>query len=311
MGQSAKWQVGAILREPLHVTLGFVSWFLDHGADRITILFDDPDDPAIPILSGDPRVQAIACDDAFWSGIGLKPTVRFVRRQNLSMTWLYNQCRDGWFLNVDGDELVYSPNGGIGELLAAQPGDVLSLRIATAEIIRLPETGGHAFRLQMDDVQRRRVYGEDVDLFPGARRGLLGHSDGKSFTRCGLDVQKLRQHWPVASDGARVPQKMIQAKDGVHLLHLIGEDFPKWREKVEWRNVSHGFPETLKPQIVDILAAPDREERLRDLYERLHCADGARVRAMADEGVLLEVQPDLERRIQRRFGKITHPPVSD
>lgn len=302
MDRATTWHVGAILKEPLHVTLGFVSWFLDSGADRITVLFDDPSDPAIPVLASEPRVHAIACDDTFWRSIKMKPTARFVRRQNHAMTWLYHQCEADWFLNIDGDELVYIPEGDVRGMLDAQPDHVLSLRVLTAETVCLTETGGHAFRMQMGNKQRRRVYGADADLFPTGRNGLLGHADGKSFTRTGIEGLKLRQHWPVQPDKTNLPQKRLSAEQGVHLLHCIGDDYDQWRSKVEWRSGSHGFPENLKPLVTEILAAPDREPRLRDLYERLHCADEERVQAMTREGVLLQYQPDLTQRAQRRFG---------
>ena len=42
--------VGAMLKEPLDVTLQFAAWYLDQGAKKILIFLDDPDDPAASIL---------------------------------------------------------------------------------------------------------------------------------------------------------------------------------------------------------------------------------------------------------------------
>ena len=108
---SERWCVGAILKEPLEVTLGFVAWYLDQGADHIHLFFDDPEDSAIAILDGQARVTCTPCTDDFWRSIAIRPDAPFVKRQNRALTHLYGQLTEGWLLNVDADEILFVQDG--------------------------------------------------------------------------------------------------------------------------------------------------------------------------------------------------------
>lgn len=63
--ESQVWRVGAIMNEPLPEVLKFCAWYLALGADEVVICFDNPDDPAINILSDHPRLRCISCTPAF------------------------------------------------------------------------------------------------------------------------------------------------------------------------------------------------------------------------------------------------------
>ena len=44
--------VAAIVNEPLATVHRFVAWYLEQGAQEITLFFDNPDDGAIAALAG-------------------------------------------------------------------------------------------------------------------------------------------------------------------------------------------------------------------------------------------------------------------
>jgi hypothetical protein len=64
----------------------FIDWHLGQGAARIILFFDDPDDPAIGALKGEPRLDARPCTPALWTGWAWTREARFTRRQRAAMT---------------------------------------------------------------------------------------------------------------------------------------------------------------------------------------------------------------------------------
>lgn len=296
------WRVGAILNESLEATLRFVAWYLDLGAKDITLLFDNPKDPAINVLQGVERVRCIACTDAFWSALGKGNEARFAKRQNAAMTWLYRQYDTGWFLNVDADEYLYCGNGGVTDLIARADAESLSIRVETAEALVVEGASG-LYRAPMKRAARRAVYGADVGLFRPRRVGLVGHAEGKSLTRCGVENLYLRQHWPQRRGQGRMPETIVRACDGVYLLHEIGLDYETWRQKLNWRVGASGFAKGLALQLQEVLEGDDPEPCLRGLYQKLHCADKALCGGLREHNALLELELDLDRRVARHFGQ--------
>ncbi len=305
MGRGAHWQVGTILREPVEVTLHFVAWYLDQGADHITLLFDNPRDPAIAMLRDFPRVSCFPCTDAFWSMLNMADEQRFPKRQNAAMTWLYHQHTDGWFLNVDADEYLLCTDGGIAQMLADQPAEAISVRVVTAEALSqsVPQALA-AFRTPMNKETVRAVYGADAPLFRPRRMGLIGHPQGKSLTRCGNRDLRLRQHWPERRRAGRQPEVLLEPSSGCHLLHVIGSDYEIWRHKLEWRTGASGFAPGLADRLRTAMAAAEPEAQLRDLHQRLHCADAALLGRLRDVGALIEVDLGLDEKVQRHLGPI-------
>ncbi|MEP2718665.1 glycosyltransferase family 2 protein [Pseudophaeobacter sp.] len=303
MGEKQAWQVGAILNETPEVTLKFAAWYLEQGAQRVTLLCDNPEDPVLSLLADHPQVACIPCTEDFWRGLGMENETRFPKRQNAAMTWLYQQQSRGWFLNVDADEFLYCSQGQIEALLAHQPTDTTSVRVATAEA--LAGEGGdsrQAFRLPMGRDTSRDVYQEDAFLFPPRRMGLVGHPQGKSFTRCGDATLRLRQHWPERRRVGRLPEVFLGAESGCYLLHAIGADYDIWRAKLLWRIGSSGFRPGLAQHIEQILAGEDPEPALRDLHQKLHYASAELAQRMRAAGVLLELALGLDALVVKHFG---------
>ena len=77
----ATFTVAAIAKEPWPILERFVRWHLDQGADRLILYLDDPNDPSLPRLHGDPRIEPRPCTPALWAGLGMAPDARFTRRQ--------------------------------------------------------------------------------------------------------------------------------------------------------------------------------------------------------------------------------------
>lgn len=300
---SPKWRVGAILNESVSDTLRFAAWYLEAGASGLTLLFDDPDDPAQDVLSTVPEITCVPCTPGFWADLGLAPDTRFTKRQNVALSWVYRSLPDGWLLNVDADEFLHVLNGTVAAFLAGMPEDIEAVRVETAEIVAAPaDVPGCVYRLPMERDVARRVYGDSAALFGPRRKGLIGHPQGKSFVRCGLAGVSLRQHWAQRADGSEIAEKYVPVREGAALLHHIGLDYAVWRSKLDWRLVSSGFTVPLTGRIRAIQDGPDAEDRLRALHADLHGLDADRLERLRDEGVSLELPIDLDTIAARRFG---------
>ncbi|MCE8553178.1 glycosyltransferase family 2 protein [Ruegeria pomeroyi] len=301
---TAPWRVGAILNEPLPDTLRFAAWYLEAGAEGLTLLFDNPHDPAIPVLSTHPRIDCVACTPEFWADLGLTPETRFTKRQNAALTWAYRRQTEGWLLNVDADEFMWVSEGGIAPFLAEQPTQVEAIRVETAEIVAGPDgVAGQIYRLPMERDAARRVYGDSAALFGPRRKGLIGHPQGKSFIRCGLKNVFLRQHWAQRQGGGELAETFVPVRGGAAaLLHHIGLDYEVWRSKLDWRLVSSGFTVPLTERIRALLEEPDVETRLRALHGDLHGVDPVRLDRLRAEGACLELPIDVDGVAAQIFG---------
>lgn len=298
------WRLGAILNESLATTLRFAAWHLELGADRLFLLFDNPQDPAIGVLRDHPKITCIPCTPDFWAELGLTQGTRFTKRQNAALTWVYRQVPDGWFLNVDADEFLFPGPKGLAPLLADVAETDSAVRILTAEAVAWLGQGGTVtrFRLPMERRPiRRAVYGADAGLFGPRRLGLVGHPQGKSLTRAGLADVRLRQHWPQNAAGERLPEKVIDAGTGAYLLHFIGLDFAAWHGKVDWRLRSRGFSGPLSEKVSEALLCEDAEDRLLDLHRRLHHVSPDVWARMESAGVALSLSIDLDAPVLRQF----------
>jgi len=290
-----EWRAAAILNESLADTLRFAAWYLAEGASSLLLMFDNPQDPAIGVLSTHPKIDCIGCTAAFWQDLGMATDANFPKRQNAALTWAYGQTAEPWFLNVDADEFLYVEGRSIGDLLAAQPEGVDAVRVVTAEVVT-PVTPKSAlqFRLPMERPAAKRVYLGDAPLFGPRRKGLVGHPQGKSATRTGLAGVRVRQHWVEREDGSRVAEQEVDHAGRAFLLHMIGQDFDAWRRKLDWRSGSRGFTTPLTERIAAIMAGPDADARLRELYDAMHKLDDAALARLEAEGARLELALDLD-----------------
>lgn len=281
-------RVAAVVKEPVAILRRFTDWYLAAGAARVVLYFDDPDDPAIASVTGDPRIEAIRCTPDFWRGIGQEADARFTLRQNAAITAAYAETDEDWLLVVDADELVHVTQGTIPDLLAAQGPDVSSLMVEPAEFVHAPVAGA-AFRLPIGRKFVNRLYGAEADLFR-KRHGLIGHSTGKAFHRSGQKDIWLRQHWAVDKAGEVVPYASVGRDQGAYLLHYLAPDFAAWRAKMEWRMASTGFHGGVRELIEAIDAkGGDREAGLAALYDRMHRIDAEMAGKLRAVGAFLEL----------------------
>lgn len=282
--------VATIAREPWPILDRFVRWHLDQGADKIVLFLDDPDDPSLSRLQGEPRIDARPCTPAFWASLRLKPDARFTRRQRGVLGQAYRELSDGWLLVLDADELMWIQDRPIVQALASLPEDAQSLRVRSAEQVRLSD-GSEAFRTPIDRAAVDRVYGDKSNLLR-ARFGLTYHPEGKSFHRAGQEGLNMKLHWAQDANGDRTPGPVWGAQERAYLLHYAAPTYERWREKVAWRAGAHGFVVPVKERVAEIADSPDPEAGYRALFDTLHALTDPQAEALAAEGGLLRHGPE-------------------
>lgn len=281
--------VATIAREPWPVLDRFLAWHLGQGAERIILHLDDPDDPALPRLHGEPRVEVRRCTPAFWAARGMDVDTRFTRRQRRVLSDAYADTPDGWLLVLDADEVMWLRERSIDDTLSALPDDAMSLRVLSAEQVLLPD-GSDGFRTPIDRKAVNRIYGADADLLR-IRKGLVYHPEGKSFHRAGQAGLEMKLHWALDAQGDRTPGPVLGPQDAAHLVHYAAPDYARWRAKVVWRVGAHGFSQPVKDRLEQIAASADPEPGYRALFDRLHSLTDAQAHALEAEGGLLRQGP--------------------
>lgn len=283
--------VASIAKEPLPVLRRFVRWHLDQGADRIILYLDDPADVALTSLAGEPRLEMRPCTPALWSGLGLAPDTRFTRRQRAVLNQAYSGLERGWLLVIDADEFLWLRDRSVPQMLADQPPEAQSIRVLSAEEVRLPD-GSTGLRTALPKAQVDTIYGATAGMLR-PRFGLVYHSEGKSLHRAGQADIEIKLHWAERADGSHTPGPVLTAADRTHLVHLAAPDYDRWRAKLDWRVGAHGYAEATKVRIAEAAASPDPEAAYRLLYDDLHSLDAGQARDLAAAGGLLTELPPL------------------
>jgi hypothetical protein len=281
--------VATIAREPWPVLSRFLGWHLAQGADRIILYLDDPEDPAIPRLKGEPRIDVRPCTSELWAGLGITAGARFTRRQRAVLAQAYASVAEGWMLVVDADELMWVRDITLAQALGALPNAAMSLRVKSAEQVRLAD-GTDAFRTPIPKKLVNEVYGEDADLLR-IRNGLIYHPEGKSFHRAGQDGLNMKLHWAEGADGERTPGPVWGMEEAAHLLHFAAPDYAQWRAKVDWRAGAHGFSQPMKDRLAAIADSDSPQDGYRALYDRMHSLTDAQAEILDAHQGLIRTPP--------------------
>lgn len=281
-----------ICREPLAVTLRFPAWHRRLGVDRVLLYLDDPSDQVLPWIAGMGWITPVPCDAAFWDGLGISPSAPFPLRQLAALTHGYRQVETGWVAVADADELFYFGGRTLQEVLAQQPANLRGLRIGTAEYVGT--ISGLHFRLPMTKAQAGQVYGADAGFFRPTE-GLIGHRAGKSITRAGLKIRKMRPHWAVGARERDLTDRRLGPDATAALLHFVNTDYAGWRAKLAWRlSAQGGISPRIKRALQEAVAlGPHAEAALQSLFDRLHRMDAAALQRLCDTGVHLAVEDDI------------------
>lgn len=156
-----------MIKAPLKDTLNFVNYHLNIGIDHIYLLFDDPKDEAVKVLSKNKRVTCFRGDAKYWENLMSDPKLipllkemkkgatfsgtkssqlaktkdknelARVEKQELNASHVFNLAKKNgysWVAHLDSDELVYI-KGSLKKLLAETSRSVDAIRLTALEAV--------------------------------------------------------------------------------------------------------------------------------------------------------------------------------
>ncbi|MBT9382512.1 glycosyltransferase family 2 protein [Pseudooceanicola sp. CBS1P-1] len=315
---SPRWGIVCTLKAPPERVLDFAAWHLELGATRLHLHFDDPADPALPLLRAHPRIRTVACDSGWWRRIsGFRPK-RHQARQTANATHCYrHKCRLDWLAHIDVDEFLL-PEAPLPGLLAALPGDCHSARVHAIEALwsAVPEGDTVHFRAAHRDPAARRASSARSDPEFGAwlTGGLLSHTNGKIFARPGLPEAEFRIHNLLTPAGPN-PGEVVLGRCALGHFHAGAP--AHWLAQFRFRHARGSYRAELRPprpgtpNLHAHLAALEAREGEAGLL-RFHaatCRDTPELRRrLAAEGLLRCHEMPLTALRQRHFPHISMAP---
>ncbi len=293
------WGIVATVREPVELVVAFACHHVAAGADRVTICFDDPDDPAIDIVSQLDRVHAVRCDAAHWRRLGGDRPITHFQRQVLNVQDVAAAAETDWLFHIDADEFLHMPEGVLLDL-ARIGRRTRWLRVYPAERIwdgpiDEDDLFGGVFRRPLPRRQADvdRLYGTGhAHLYPS---GTSGHPSGKPLFRTDQPIAaKIHtiQH-PVT--GVKLP---FRGARHITLLHFDGLSKSHWALK-HLRQVTRlligetTYRDARRAITIDILNADDPLSRAFEWYDRIYRLDPATLARLRAAGNLLEIDPEI------------------
>ena len=302
MTQKDTWSVATVTRNTPFEFLRFMSWYLELGATKIYVVFHQTDDPNMALVRDHPRIVSMPLDPDLQTKIGIEDD-GIAKLQDQMGNYVYTLIEEDWMLRLDCDELLYSRDKAVADILTAIPEERLTAVVRPAENTVLDDApASHHFRLPMNEDQLSLTYGDEAEMMQ-KRAGLIGHLFGKSFHRTGIPGLLVGEHNARLPDGkTRTLNQKFDASTGVYVLHFNGADYDIWRNRVEFRAGAASFPPALTARINHVLQMTDgKEEALRALYDRINTFDTVRRAAMEQAGCGMTLTLDFPAIIEKHF----------
>lgn len=303
----AGWEIVCTVKAPLDQVQAFVAHHLSLGCARITLCFDDPDDPAIEAAGRLPQVQAIRCDAAHWARWNARPE-RHQNRQSRNALRAYRLCRQPWIAHLDVDEFLW-PEMPIDSLLDSLPRGQILVRtepfealhdpalpddIFTARQFRAPTKGPHAGL-------RAATFGPLAEVLT---EGVLSHSAGKVFFRTGIAGLVPRIHGG-SLQGERLPGPAFDPR--LRLLHFHAQDRARWLAALPFRLQRGAYQ--YRPELHDHLGAATPAE-IAAFYDAAQRVTPEQAAALAAAGRLVTADLHLRDKVAALLARTALPNAS-
>lgn len=303
------WATVTTLKEPPRRVMEFVAQHLYLGASEIWLYFDDPEDPAIPLVSKIPQVRAIPCTEAHRAAVAPRTTTHEAR-QKANANHAYTRSQADWMIHLDADEMVHADRP-IPALLAEATGEVIRLAPYEQMFYHKAAVNGrpdHYFHGALPNTRKGRVASKALygGYFKALSHGLLSHAIGKHFVRTGAAGMELSIHAPFRDKLRAEAEEAPQAR----LLHFHGGDWDSWRAHLERRLTSGAYIEkfgkgkTEEDNLYLTLQAlkdSKGEDGLRQFWQTV-CTYGPEKRMLRKHEVLFRCNLWLDAKVNAAFG---------
>lgn len=267
------WSVVTTAKERPEYVRAFVAWHLGEGAERITLYYDDPEDPGFGQFSHLPQIDEVRCDDTFWQQCGGNRPAGIGKRQSANATRTYRACGSVWLLHCDIDEFADSGETAMSGLLDTVPPDAGVARLRPIERMYL---AGEETRAYSDTFRHRtpehsprwlaKIYRNPEQI----QFGIRGHRTGKLFHRCGIPQYTVRSHDSI-ENGTVIDTSSVRhfefPPETARLLHLFIFDYAHFLHKGEWKFARRPWRKARDASGVALTTAEHRRMKIGEIFE--------------------------------------------
>ena len=312
--------VVVVSKDPVDVVQRFVAYYLEQGADKITIFLDDPNSDLRHEFNHISAVETVPMTKEFRASLETDQDDAGPPQNSIG-NYAYRRLEEDWMVRVDIDEFVYFPNQTIKEALDALPKSALVVRPDVAERINTDRADGrHYFRTEMQESDLPKVYGDRWKEWR-AGHGFIGHTLSKAITRRGVKNVVYPTHGPVkipflsrfkhitAAMHKKLPFIERHEMPGAYLLHFNNEEFQKWYGKIVWRAKVFSFRHIPLVALMDrvIQAGQDKGVPVNEAFRAAHRDyfhfDEKRLQTLKDVNALVSLDIDFDQLVKKYFPK--------
>ncbi|GAA6207300.1 hypothetical protein NBRC116601_05930 [Cognatishimia sp. WU-CL00825] len=297
------WGIVATLNDDHDQAVRFVAHHVTLGADQIVLYADDPQD--VPHELGlHPNVTVITCDETVISNDQRES----LPLRNARKAYYFNKARRklrlDWVAMLDVDEFLL-PKVPVREILAKVPEDAAFLALSVVEqfadaptLFRPPAS---AYDLPQEHHQELfPTFGSYVpDLVLGPSEGRLVVRGKLGNIRVGNFVVKYEKR--AATNSYTLPDMIV--------AHCHSEDYPSFLAALP-RRIAEGYTRR-KPDgtniksVLDAVDYKSQNAELKAMFQEICSARPEVIEMLKSQGVLLEHNLDLDRKIDQFIADVT------
>ena len=304
------WGVVSTILAPAPEVLRFVAHHLELGAHRIYIFLDAENPVAYHALKAHPKVRVQTCTDDWWTKRRKRRPEQHQVRQTANATQTYRRKQEvDWLTHIDADEFITS-NEDVTSVLSELPNKINVARMRPMEL--LADGDGRAYKAYIPPGPARdTVIARLFPTFgPYLRAGFISHSAGKIFVRTGLPDIQFRIHKAFRKETELAPHQELTQ---INLAHHHSHSWEDWRRRYAYRVKQGAYRPVLDPgrkektgqltmnDLFTFLEQDAGEEGLRAFFEEVTVDTPDLRKRLDNEGILREVDLDLNAALQRHF----------
>lgn len=301
-----RWGIVSTVKAPTVQIARFVAWHLALGVDRIDLYLDDPDPMLQSFLNTHPKLNAIACDAAYWKNKPEKAQSSHQLRQAFNASRSYRHTKLHWLAHLDADEFLL-PDRDVTQILADVPADCAGLEVRPVEMLfsdgptqffkRTPYAAGHGKEVL------HQLYPEFADFL---KHGFISYYTQKIIARTGMSPLRLGIH-KMSSEGARVTN--VKVADQMVLGHAHAPSYDHFLSHLPYRLTHGSYRESPKRNnklnmVLGYLHKEEKEDGLRRLYNEVCTARPALVAGLRAHGMLVEREMQFDQIVQDQLGSL-------
>ncbi len=303
---NGSWSVASTIRAPRHQVDTFIKHYINLGADKIYVFFDDVNFSDYNKDLFGSKVIATVCDEKYWAEIpDLPPIPKIIGRpdtveirQHANMLTARKRMASHWLLHVDVDELVYARKA-VSVVLSEFSADVFSVVLRTLEAVYDRVAGPeedfntqYFRRFSRNDTILSKFFDDEIKSVSWG--GYWGVTTGKTFVRKDPEIKRMSVHRPVPL-AANLFENI--ETDFLDMLHFEGQAYPSFKEKSLLRiqkDVAKLMNARFKKRLAIIKKYFDEkgEDGLLEIYKKFYVISGRQLEEAISLGFVTRIAWD-------------------